>query len=260
MRKIQTNIIRIISIIIFIFISYLISQGIKSTKAINAVLEKGFEVIKKYTTLEEIDIGEYKKITIMKIFPFYTKSYKIENVGYLAILSCNFGFLQVFSFHLSPYIKDFPILIIDYMHIFGFRNVLYEAYNTIINKDNNILKNFVNEFEKIKINYSDINDWELSPQWVDKKMIINMIKKGNDSQDNRFISIFSDVIEIYMNNIIKMPKLVGDSKNKKELIIKEFAEQLVKNGGMAGKIFKSKMKEEDVIKLFVDIFFGFKFK
>ena len=146
------------------------------------------------------------------------------------------------------------------MHIFGFRNVLYEAYNTIINKDNNILKNFVNEFEKIKINYSDINDWELSPQWVDKRMIINMRKKGNDSQDSKFISIFSDIIEIYINNINKIPKLVSDSKNKKAQIIKEFAEQLVKNGGMAGKIFKSKMKEEDVIKLFVDIFFGFKFK
>ena len=146
------------------------------------------------------------------------------------------------------------------MHIFGFRNVLYEAYNTIINKDNNILKNFVNEFEKIKINYSDINDWELSPQWVDKRMIINMRKKGIDSQDSKFISIFSDIIEIYINNINKIPKLVSDSKNKKAQIIKEFAEQLVKNGGMAGKIFKSKMKEEDVIKLFVDIFFGFKFK
>ena len=87
-----------------------------------------------------------------------------------------------------------------------------------------------------------------------------MRKKGNDSQDSKFISIFSDIIEIHINNINKIPKLVSDSKNKKAQIIKKFAEQLVKNGGMAGKIFKSKMKEEDVIKLFVDIFFGFKFK
>ena len=98
MRKIQTNIIRIISIIIFIFISYLISQGIKSTKAINAVLEKGFEVIKKYTTLEEIDIGEYKKITIMKIFPFYTKSYKIENEDILQYYHATLDFYKYLVF------------------------------------------------------------------------------------------------------------------------------------------------------------------
>ena len=258
MGKILTNIIRIISIIIFI--SYLISKAIKSSKTINTTLEQGLEVIKKYTKLEEVDIGEYKKITIKKLFPFYTTAYNIQNVGYLAILSCNFGFFQVFSFHLSPYKKDFPILIIDYMQFFGYRNALFETYNATLDKDNNSIKNFINELEKLKKSNSDINDWKLSPQWADKRMMINMRKKGNDSQDNKFISLFSDVIEIYMKNVIKMPKLEGDSKTKKADLIKEFAEQLVKKGGMAGKIFKSKMKEEDVIKLFVDIFFGFKFK
>ena len=70
MGKILTNIIRIISIIIIIFISYLISKAIKSSKAINTTLEQGLEIIKKYTKLEEVDIGEYKKITIKKYFLF----------------------------------------------------------------------------------------------------------------------------------------------------------------------------------------------
>ena len=260
MGKLKTNIFQIILIIIIIFISYLILKAIKSIRTINKVLDNGLEVLKKYTNLSEVEIGEYSKITIKKFIPFYTRSYKIKNVGYLAILSCNFGFFQVFSFHLSPYEKDFPILIIDYMQYFGYRNAIYETYNTTLDKDNNIIKNFINEFEKLKKNNSDINDWILSPQWIDQRKMINMRKKGNDSQDEKFISLFSDVIEIYLKNIIKLPKLIGDAKIKKAEKIKEFAEELVEKGGMIGKIFKSKMEEEDVVKLFVDIYFGYKFK
>ena len=256
MGKKQTFIIFIISIVIY----YLISKGIRSSNAINTTLIQGIEVIKNYTKLEEVDIGEYKKIIIKKVFPFYTTAYKIENVGYLAILSFNIGIFQVFSFHLSPYEKDFPILIVDYMQFLGIRQAIFETYNTTINKDNDFIKNFINEFEKLKNNYSDIKDWKRTPNWADKRSVVNMSKQGYDRQDNRFTTLFSDVINIYMQNIIKMTKLEGDLKSKKADLIKEFAEQMAKNGEIAGKIFKSEMKEEDVIKLFVDIFFGFAFK
>ena len=245
-----------IILITVIIASFLISKGIRSTKAINKTLAQGIEVIKNYTKLEEVDIGEYKKITLKKVFPLYTTAYKIENVGYLAILSFNIGIFQVFSFHLSPYDKDFPILIIDYMQYFWARRAIFEAYNTTIDKDNDLVKNFINEFEKLKIQYSDIKDWKRNSQWT----ITDMNKQGYDTQDNRFSTLFSDVINIYMKNIIKMPKLEGDLKTKKADLIKEFAEQMAKNGEIIGKMFKSEMKEEDVIKLFVDIFFGFAFK
>ena len=253
--KINKYIILITSVII-----YFIIKGIKSSKAINKTLDQGLEVIKKYTNMEEIDIGDYKKIMIKIIFPFYTTAYKIKNVGFLAILSINIGIFQVFSFHLSPYQKDFPILIIDYMQYFGIRKTLFETYNATIYEDNDILKNFINEFEQIKNNYSDIKEWKLSPQWADGRVVVNMRKEGNDKQDDRFTSLFSDVIEIYMKNVINMPKLEGNEKNKKAELIKEFAEQLVINGGIASKIFKSDMKEEDVIKLFIELFFGFNYQ
>lgn len=250
----------IILLLITSVISYFIIKGIKSSIAINKTLAQGLEVIKKYTNMGEIDIGDYKKIIIKKIFPFYTTAYKINNVGFLAILSINIGIFQVFSFHLSPYQKDFPIIIIDYMQYFGKRQALFETYNATVDKNNNILKNFINEFEQIKNNYSDIKEWKLSPQWADGRVVVNMRKEGNDKQDDRFTSLFSDVIEIYMKNIMNMPKLEGDEKNKKAELIKEFAEQLVINGGIASKIFKSDMKEEDVIKLFVELFFGFNYQ
>ena len=250
----------IILVIIISIISYFIIKAIESSKVINKTLVQGLEVIKKYTNLKEIDIGNYRKIVIKKIFPFYTTAYKIENVGFLAILSINIGIFQVFSFHLSPYQKDFPILIIDYMRCFGKRQTLFETYNATLDKNNNILKNFINEFEQIKFNYSDIKDWKLSPQWADRRMVVNMRKEDNDKQDERFTSLFSDVVEIYMKNVINMPILKGEEKNKKCRLIKEFAEQLVINGGIASKIFKSSMKEEDVIKLFVELFFGFNYQ
>ena len=250
----------IILVIIISIISYFIIKAIESSKVINKTLVQGLEVIKKYTNLKEIDIGNYRKIVVKKIFPFYITAYKIENVGFLAILSINIGIFQVFSFHLSPYQKDFPILIIDYMQYFGKRQTLFETYNATLDKNNNILKNFINEFEQIKFNYSDIKDWKLSPQRADRRMVVNMRKEDNDKQDERFTSLFSDVVEIYMKNVINMPILKGEEKIKKCGLIKEFAEQLVINGGIASKIFKSSMKEEDVIKLFVELFFGFNYQ
>ena len=250
----------VLLVILIFLIGYLIYKGIQSSKSINKTLDQGLEVIKNYTKLEEVDIGEYKKINIKNVFPFYTNAYKIENIGFLAILSINIGISQVFSFHLSPYEKDFPILIIDYMSFFGFQQAIFEAYNTTLDKNNDLINNFIEEFEELKKSYSDLKDWEISPKWSDDRIVAKMSKKGYDSKDNRFKSLFSDVIEIYMKNIMKMPKLEGDERNNKSELIKEFAEQMAKNGGIASTIFKSSMKEEDVIKLFVNIFFGYSFK
>jgi hypothetical protein len=250
-------------IILFIFsclLSYLFQKGIINSQAKNRTLSEGLGIIKNFTKLEEVDIGEYKKIKIKKLFPFYTTAYNIGDVGFISILSANFGLFQVFSFHLSPYKKDFPILIIDYMYIFGKRKIIFEAYNTTIDNNSSFLINFIKEFERIKAINSDILDWKIAPKWGDERVVINMKKEGNSSLDKRFISLFSDVIYIYMKNIVKMTTLEGELKTKKASLIKEFSEQLAKKGGIAGKIFKSEMNEEDVVKLFVEIFFGLKFQ
>ena len=248
-----------ILIILSCLLSYLFQKGIINKQAKNSTLNQGLEIIKNFTKLDEVDIGEYKEIKIMKLFPFYTTAYKIEDIGFISILSANYGIFEVFSFHLSPYKKDFPILIIDYMYILGKRKIIFEAYNTTIDNNNSHLNNFINEFEKIKETNSDIEDWKISPKWGDERVIVNMKKEGNSSQDKRFNSLFSDVIYIYMKYIAKMTTLEGELKNKKATLIKEFSEQLAKNGGIA-KIFKSGMDEDDVVRSFVEIFFGFKYQ
>ena len=160
----------IILIIFTCFLSYLLQKGIINSQATNKTLNQGFGIIKNFAKLEEVDIGEYKKIKIKKLFPFYVTAYKIKDIGYISILSANFGIFQVFSFHLSPYQKDFPILIIDYMYIFGKRKIIFEAYNTTIDNNSIFLKNFINEFERIKEKNSDIMEWEMNPC---KKCMLN---------------------------------------------------------------------------------------
>ena len=250
----------IISIIFISSFGYLFQKGKINSEAKNRTLNDGLEIIKNFTKLEEVNIGEYKKIKIKKLFPFETTAYNIEDVGFISILSANYGFFQMFSFHLSPYKKDFPILIIDYMYIFGKRNIIFEVYNTTIDNNSTFLINFIDEFERIKENNSDIKDWKIAPKWGDERVVINMKKEGSSSYDNRFTSLFSDIINIYMKNIVKMTTLEGELKTKKATLIKEFSEKLAKNGGIINKIFKSDMDEDDVAKLFVDIFFGFKFQ
>ena len=250
----------IISIIFISLFGYIFQKGKINSEAKNTTLNDGLEIIKNFTKLEEVNIGEYKKIKIKKLFPFETTAYNIEDIGFISILSANYGFFQMFSFHLSPYKKDFPILIIDYMYIFGKRNIIFEVYNTTIDNNSTFLINFIDEFEKIKKNNSDIKDWKIAPKWGDERVVINMKKEGNSSYDNRFTSLFSDVIYIYMKNIVKMTTLEGELKTKKATLIKEFSEKLAKNGGIINKIFKSDMDEDDVSKLFVNIFFGFKFQ
>ena len=250
----------IISIIFISLFGYLFQKGKINSEAKNRTLNDGLDIIKNFTKLEEVNIGEYKKIKIKKLFPFETTAYNIEDIGFISILSANYGFFQMFSFHLSPYKKDFPILIIDYMYIFGKRNIIFEVYNTTIDNNSTFLINFIDEFERIKKNNSDIKDWKIAPKWGDERVVINMKKEGNSSYDSRFTSLFSDVIYIYMKNIVKMTTLEGELKTKKATLIKEFSEKLAKNGGIINKIFKSDMDEDDVSKLFVNIFFGFKFQ
>lgn len=101
------------------------------------------------------------------------------------------------------------------MQYFRSRKILFETYNTNLDNNNDNFKNFINEFTIWKNNCSDIKDWKISLQWSDKRVIINLRKEGNDIQDNKFISLFSDVNEIYMKNVIKMSLLEGDKKIKK---------------------------------------------
>ena len=250
----------IISIIFISLFGYLFQKGKINSEAKNRTLNDGLDIIKNFTKLEEVNIGEYKKIKIKKLFPFETTGYNIEDIGFISILSANYGIFQMFSFHLSPYKKDFPILIIDFMYIFGKRNIIFEVYNTTIDNNSTFLINFIDEFERIKKNNSDVKDWKIAPKWGDERVVINMKKEGNSSYDNRFTSLFSDIINIYMKNIVKMSTLEGELKTKKATLIKEFSEKLAKNGGIINKIFKSDMDEDDVAKLFVNIFFGFKFQ
>ena len=247
----------IISLAFLSLASYLIVKGTKSSKAMDKTLENGIKVIKKYAKLEKVDLGEKEKIMIMKVLPFYTIAYNIENIGYLSLLTGNFGAMQFFCFILSPFEKDFPILTIDYIYIFGKRQVLLETYNATLSKDSDAYKNFINDFENVKKKYSDLKDWKMSPQSTDERLVINVRKEGNDSEEDKFISIFSDVIDIYMKNIMNMPQLGEEDKKKKNELIKEFSEQLVKNGGVAVNSFKTSMNEDEVNKLFGEVFFGY---
>ena len=247
----------LITLAIVSLASYLVIKGTKSTKAINKTLDNGLETIKNYAKLEEVDIGEFKKIMLMKVLPFYTTAYNIENIGYISILYSNLGAMQLFCFILSPFERDFPILTIDYIHIFGTRKALLETYNATLNKDNEPYKTFVSDIENLKKKYSELKDWEMDPQWTDSRLVANMRKDGNDSEDDEFNSIFSDVIDVYMKNIVNMPQLNEEDKKNKNILIKEFSELLVKNGGVAVNFFKRTMSEDEVNKIFVEIFFGY---
>ena len=248
------------SLLSFIFLSiatYIVIKGTKSSKAFDKTLENGLNVIKKYAKLEEIDLGEYKKITIMKVLPFYTKAYNIENLGYLSIFYGKFGAMQLFCFLFSPFEKDFPILTIDYIYILKKRQALLETYNATLSEDNDAYKSFVSEFEKLKEVYSELKDWVMSPKWEDERIVVNMRKEGNDSQEDKFTSLFEDVINTYFKNIIKMPQLSEDEKKKKNQLIKEFSDLLVKNGGVVINFLKTSLKQDVLNKLFGEVFFGY---
>lgn len=248
-----------ISLIIMVLLAtYVGFSSIINTKTLNNVIDKGFEITKNEYQLEELDIGEFKKILIYKVLPFNSKVYEINKIGILAELKMNVGVMGIFSFNISPYYKDMPLITIEYVIILNNIKLIIEIYDLMLNKDEQNYKNFLANIEEIKNKYSELkDDFDSGDAWYSEYVPAKIMKSGSILDDGKFLNLFSDVVSSYIDYSNKVLDLSQEDIKSKYNLIKNYSEKLAEKGGIAINNFKNTLGEQKTKEFLGKVIYGY---
>ena len=84
-------------LIFSILAAYLGYTTVTNTKSMNKMIEKGIEITKKEFPIEELEIGEFKKVLVYKVLPFKSKVYEADKLGILAVMTMNVGAMEMYT-------------------------------------------------------------------------------------------------------------------------------------------------------------------
>ena len=99
---------KLVLLVIAALASYVGYTSVTTTKSMNTMINEGLAIVKKDYKLEELDIGEFKKVLIYKVLPFKSKVYSIDGLGILPVMTLNVGLMEMFTFNINSYDKDLP--------------------------------------------------------------------------------------------------------------------------------------------------------
>ena len=230
---------------------------ITNTKSMNNMINKGIEITKKDFPLEELEIGEFKKVLIYKVLPFNSKVYEADKLGILAVMTLNVGVMEMYTFNINPYDKDLPQLTIDYTITLNNRKLYVEIYDLMIDKEAKDYKDFLNKIEEINNKNSDLKDFSSKASWHDEYLSGMIKKSGSVRDDDKLLTIFTDVMNAYIDYAKKAPELKEADKKKKYNLIKGFSDQLVEKGGVAINNFKKTLGDEKTKEFLGNVLYGY---
>lgn len=248
---------RLTLVIIISLIGIISYTSFENKESINDIFDKGIEILKTDYSLEELDIDEYKTVLIYKILPFKSKVYRIKGLGIFSVLTLNLGIMEQISFNINPYEKDLPQLTVDYTMEFIKRNLRIEIYELMVNKEDTLYKNFLKKIDEIKEEYSELEDITLTKNWINDYLSNYILKSGSSKNKEKFLDLFSEVVETYMEYAKEAPTLSEDEQKKKYQAIKGFSDLLVENGGIAINIFKKSLGDEKTKEFLGKVIYGY---
>ena len=248
----------LILLIIFTALSvYIGYTAYNSTSSMNELLEEINTIIEKVYNLKELEIGEFKKVLVFNILPFYPKVYQIKGLGIFSVMTLNVGFMKMFSINVNPYEKDLPQLTIDYTVMLRKKKIYIEIYELMVDKENEKYKNYLKKVEEIKNKYSNLKDFISKISWRNEYLPVFIKKSGTSKDDKTILNLFKEVVVAYFEYAKETPTLSKDKQKKKYEKIKEFSDQLVQKGGASINIFKKALGEEKTKEFLGKAFYGY---
>ena len=223
----------------------------------NTMINEGLAIVKKDYKLEELDIGEFKKVLIYKVLPFNSKVYSVDGLGILPVMTLNVGLMDMFTFNINSYDKDLPQLTIDYTNTLNKRKLYVEVYDLMINKDDQKYKDFLKKIEEINSKNSNLENFSSKASWHEDYLSGVIKKSGKPANDAQLLNIFKDVIQAYVDYAKKAPELSEADKDKKYDLIKGFSDTLAEKGGVAINNFKKTLGLEKTKEFLGSVLYGY---
>lgn len=238
------------------FIAYGGFTVITNSSSMNKMVNMAVSLLKNKFELKELDAGEFKKIVLKKILPFYSKLYTIKNFGTVCVLTLNIGIMSLITININCFCKDLPQMTFDVIFMLNKRIIFFEIYDFMINKEDEKYKSFLKEIEEIQKKHSNLKEATTSSSWYISYLSGTVKKSGNVLNDKQFLSILKEVMEVYIKYAEKIPELNDDDIKKKINYYKEFTDNLTKKGGVAINNFINGIGAEKTHEFLSKVFYG----
>ena len=191
--------------------------------------EQAIQLISESYKLNKLDIGEDAHLS-KKGLNSDIESYDVPGLGHLCIIKTKIvlGLMKMETVVLSTTDKDLPLLTIDQIHGFGKDIQLIELYDDQISFSPDSL---LDAFQKIRDRDSMIPDFSKNEDhWYDYILYPCSYAKIGKKVSKRLSRAAHDGIRVYLSRGVSAPACDPAEKKAK---VREFADNLIKNGGPA---------------------------
>ncbi len=213
------------------------------------MIQKMLRTITAKYHLNAITLGEFAKMKVSGM-EFQIWAFHAEGLGHVSAMQAKgfFGLMQMDTLIINPTEKDLPLFSYDRVHAMGNDTLIYELYDTILEKAD------LSRVEAVKEKYAALPDHDLGKHWYDDiKLAVSLSKKGKKAQTASFDNCAMEYLEAFLEAAEGAPYCDPAGKKEKASV---YVEGLLSNGGPSTDVFKKGIGNEKTAFLFRKFLFG----
>lgn len=199
--------------------------------------------------LNGITTGEFSKMKVNGM-NFEIWAFHAAGLGHVSAMTATgfFGLMKMDTLIINPTEKDMPLLSYDRVHAMGNDTLIYELYDTILEKAD------LNRVEDVNIKYRHLPDHDLGKHWYDDiKLAVSLAKKGKKSHTAAFDACGMEYLEAFLEDADAAEYCDPAAKKEKASV---YVEGLLSHGGPSTDVFMKSMGAEKTGFLFRNFLFG----
>lgn len=199
--------------------------------------------------LNAITIGEYAKMKVGAM-DFQIWAFHADGLGHVSAMTASgfFGLMKMDTLIINPTEKDMPLFSYDRVHAMGNDTLIYELYDTLLEKAD------LSGTEAVKEKYQNLPDHDLGSHWYDSiKLPVSLSKKGKKAQRSGFDACALEYLEAFLEDAEKAEYCDPAGKKEKASV---YVEGLLEQGGPSTDVFKKGIGAEKTAQLFRNVLFG----
>ena len=213
------------------------------------MIQKMLRAITAQYHLNAITIGEYSKLKVSGM-NFDIWAFHAEGLGHVSAMVARgfFGLMKMDTLIINPTERDMPLFSYDRVHAMGNDTLIYELYDTILEKAD------LNRVEDVKTKYRQLPDHNLGEHWYDGiKLAVSLSKKGKKANTPDFDKCALEYLEAFLADAAEADYCEPAGKKEKASV---YVEGLLTNGGPSTDVFKKGLGQEKTAELFRNVLFG----
>ncbi|MBQ3915668.1 MAG: hypothetical protein II690_03655 [Ruminococcus sp.] len=220
------------------------------------IIAAGKLIVSMSYDLEKEDAGQFSVIKMSPVMKFHTEKFTAKGLGSVFVMKMNMGLMQMVSFILTPFERDMPMLSMDYIFAPGTIKAYAEFYDLTENPESGEYQAILTSLSGLCERYRYMKDVpQIGTPWYADIRKLYLVKEGSDY--SAMNALFQDIVTTYIETSRTLPLLASDARERKRMVVRNYCENLVRNGGASTNVFKKKFGSDFTSQFFAKVMFGY---